>query len=36
MYERFAAAGKPPIVAFIALARKLLTILDVMVMDGTD
>jgi len=29
------AAGKPPKVAFIALARKLLTILNAMVRDGT-
>jgi transposase len=28
-------AGKPPKVAFIALARKLLTILNAMVRDGT-
>ena len=36
MYERLTAAGKPPKVAFIALARKLLTILNAMVRDGTD
>jgi transposase len=35
MYERMIAAGKPPKVAFIALARKLLTILNAMVRDGT-
>jgi transposase len=35
-YERMIAAGKPPKVAFIALARKLLTILNAMVRDGTD
>jgi transposase len=28
-------AGKPPKVAFIALARKLLTMLNAMVRDGT-
>ena len=36
MYERMIAAGKPPKVAFIALARKLLTILNAMVRDGTN
>ncbi len=36
MYERLIAAGKPPKVAFIALARKLLTILNAMVRDGTN
>lgn len=36
MYERLTAAGKPPKVAFIALARKLLTILNAMVWDGTN
>jgi transposase len=36
MYERLIAAGKPPKVAFIALARKLLTILNAMVRDRTD
>ena len=36
IYERMIAAGKPPKVAFIALARKLLTILNAMVRDGTD
>lgn len=35
MYERLITAGKPPKVAFIALARKLLTILNAMVRDGT-
>jgi transposase len=35
MYERLTTAGKPPKVAFIALARKLLTILNAMVRDGT-
>jgi transposase len=34
-YTRLIAAGKPPKVAFIALARKLLTILNAMVRDGT-
>jgi transposase len=36
MYERMIAAGKPPKVALIALARKLLTILNAMVRDGTN
>jgi len=36
MYERLTAAGKPPKVALIALARKLLTILNAMVRDGTN
>lgn len=36
MYDRLLAAGKPPKVALIALARKLLTILNAMVRDGTD
>ena len=36
MYERMIAAGKPPKVALIALARKLLTILNAMVRDGRD
>ena len=36
MYDRMIAAGKPPKVALIALARKLLTILNAMVRDGTD
>ena len=35
MYDRLIEAGKPPKVAFIALARKLLTILNAMVRDGT-
>jgi transposase len=35
MYERLIAAGKPPKLAYIALARKLLTILNAMVRDGT-
>ena len=35
MYDRLIAAGKPPKVAFIALARKLLTILNSMVRDET-
>jgi transposase len=35
MYERLIAAGKPAKVAFVALARKLLTILNAMVRDGT-
>jgi len=35
MYERMITAGKPPKVAFVALARKLLTILDAMLRDGT-
>jgi transposase len=36
MYERLRAAGKPPKVAFIAIARKLLTILNAMVRDATN
>ena len=36
MYERMIAVGKPPKVALIALARKLLTILNAMVRDRTD
>ncbi len=36
MYERMIAAGKPPKVALIALARKLLTILNAMVRDRKD
>ena len=36
MYQRLIAAGKPPKVALIAIARKLLTILNAMVRDGTD
>jgi transposase len=35
MYQRLIAAGKPPKVAFIAIARKLLTILNAMLRDGT-
>jgi transposase len=35
IYQRMIEAGKPPKVAFIALARKLLTILNAMVRDGT-
>jgi transposase len=35
MYDRLIAAGKPPEVALIAIARKLLTILNAMVRDGT-
>ena len=34
--ERMIAAGKPPKVALIALARKLLTILNAMLRDGRD
>lgn len=34
-YTRLIAAGKPPKLAFIALARKLLSILNAMVRDGT-
>ena len=34
-YERLREAGKPPKLAFIALARKLLTILNAMVRDRT-
>lgn len=36
LYRRLLAAGKPPKLAVIALARKLLTILNAMVRDGTD
>jgi len=36
VYERMIEAGKPPKVAFIALARKLLIILNAMVRDGTE
>ncbi len=36
MYDRMIAAGKPPKVALIALARKLLTILNAMVRDRKD
>ena len=35
VYQRMIQAGKPPKVAFIALARKLLTILNAMVRDQT-
>jgi transposase len=35
MYQRLIAAGKPPKVALIAIARKLLTILNAIVRDGT-
>ena len=34
-YERLVAAGKPKKVALIAVARKLLTILNAIVRDGT-
>ena len=36
MYQRLIAAGKPPKLALIALARKLLTILNAMVRDRTE
>jgi transposase len=36
MYDRMIKAGKPPKVAFIAIARKLLTMLNAMVRDGTE
>ena len=36
MYQRLIEAGKPPKVALIAIARKLLTILNAMVRDQTD
>lgn len=36
MYDRLIDAGKPPKVAFIAIARKLLTILNAMVRDRTN
>lgn len=36
MYERLRAAGKPPKLAFIAVARKLLTILNAIVRDQTE
>jgi transposase len=36
IYDRMIEAGKPPKVAFIALARKLLTILNAMVRDQRD
>ena len=35
MYGRLIKAGKPPKVALIAIARKLLTILNAIVRDGT-
>jgi transposase len=35
VYQRMIEAGKPPKVAFIALARKLLIMLNAMVRDGT-
>ena len=35
IYQRMIEAGKPPKVAFIAIARKLLTMLNAMVRDGT-
>jgi transposase len=35
IYQRMIEAGKPPKVAFIALARKLLVIINAMVRDGT-
>jgi hypothetical protein len=36
IYDWMIEAGKPPKVAFIALARKLLTMLNAMVRDGTE
>ena len=36
MYERLLSAGKPPKLAYIALARKLLTILNAIVRDQTE
>jgi transposase len=36
MYDRLIEAAKPPKVAYIAIARKLLTILNAMVRDGTE
>jgi transposase len=36
MYERLLEAGKPKKVALVALARKLLTILNAMVREGKD
>lgn len=36
VYERLKAAGKPSKVALVAVARKLLTILNAMVRDGVD
>ena len=35
LYQRLRAAGKPPKLAFVALARKLITILNAMVRDQT-
>jgi transposase len=35
LHDRMRAAGKPPKVVFVAVARKLLTILNAMVRDGT-
>ncbi len=35
MYSRLITAGKPPKVALVAIARKLLTILNAMVRDET-
>ena len=35
LYQRLRAAGKPPKLAFVALARKLLTILNAMVRNRT-
>ena len=36
MYQRLIEAGKPPKVALIAIARKLLTILNAMIRDSND
>jgi transposase len=36
MYDRLIAAAKPPKVAYIAIARKLLTTLNAMIRDGTE
>ncbi len=36
MYERLRAAGKPPKLAFVALARKLLTVLNAIVRDQSE
>ncbi len=36
MYERLRRNGKPPKLAFIALARKLLTILNAIVRDQSE
>lgn len=36
LYQRLRSAGKPPKLAFVAVARKLLTILNAMVRDRTD